>query len=746
MPTSQILENSSLVVQGEIVSTTCIKHDEKIYTKNVLLIEQVLSENNAPKEVTILTRGGEMDGISQFQSHGFSLRKGDKGFFFLKEKQSSWQGAYYEVYAGRQGFYKKNHDGFMTSLNSSMKSYPSFNSFCKNFGFEFDEVEFEEEMRAMDNPDACLRYRLEPIEITDISGSNQIAFNMYVRSTETVSLRELSIQLNYSNNWFGQNIVANNKLTLSDGDFDESYTLQSSDVSSDVVLVKLSSNSPIDQLQLLSGSEIKVATVSIEFTEVESELPILLENTVYGSRYYDEDENLVRNSCGHVEFSDGDCQPDITNIDLSRAAGNQSILTISGSGFIHPNAKPEDKVCGIIPSDQHRVKFESFSGQVAPLEGDYISWTANEIKVKVPTEGYIDNSTVRTAFLADEYAVTGKVTVCINDIPLFKCWCLDISGDGDNEDKGQLYVPYSTFTRDNSNDNDFNSSDCLSADHVRLTSGELTKDVLFYLDNFPSTAAEASFLRALNTWRCATKINFEISNTLTTESVPVSFGTVNLAGKIALTDVERFTCPIDNQKFLVPQQMVFSSAESWYFDESLPVDSDKKDFQSAALHEIGHAMGLIHTANMDNVMFPDAINSGVDKRSLHNDDIRGGGFCKLKSTKIVPLPPPSNPELFCGLSLSTWPGTCQTNSVNETDKISHLKLFPNPVSNVLNVSLITKFSENDLKIYNISGKIVLTAKNVQKEMILDTSSFVAGVYFLEIMYDDKVVIEKFIKS
>jgi len=77
-------------VQGEVVSVTCIKHSEEIYTENVLRVEQVLSGNNAPKEVTILTRGGEMDGISQFQSHGFSLRIGDKGFFFLKEYSSDW--------------------------------------------------------------------------------------------------------------------------------------------------------------------------------------------------------------------------------------------------------------------------------------------------------------------------------------------------------------------------------------------------------------------------------------------------------------------------------------------------------------------------------------------------------------------------------------------------------------------------------------------------------------------------------
>ena len=82
MPTDQILDNTNLVVEGEVISTNCIKYNEEIFTENVLLIKHVLSGDNDSRVLTILTIGGEIDGVTQFQSHGFALRKGDKGFSF----------------------------------------------------------------------------------------------------------------------------------------------------------------------------------------------------------------------------------------------------------------------------------------------------------------------------------------------------------------------------------------------------------------------------------------------------------------------------------------------------------------------------------------------------------------------------------------------------------------------------------------------------------------------------------------
>ena len=725
--------------------------DDIIYTENVLQIDQILTGNSKSNEVIILTRGGTIDGVTQFQSHGFSLRKGDKGYFFLKEKQSNWRENYYEVYAGRQGFYQKRHDGFMTMLYSQMKSYPSLNSFYKDFGFEYDELKFEEEMRALNNPDACLRYRLEPIESTNIGTSNQISFNIFVRSTEPVSLRELSIQLNYSTNWFGQNVVANNKLNLNDGDFNESYTLQSSDVSEDILEVSLRSNSPIGQLQLVSGSEIKLATVFINFDTNASDLPIKIENTRYRSLFHDADGNLVRNNCGHIEISDRGCGPIITGIDIRKAAGDQSILTISGAGFIHSSVDPSgsDEWCGL-PNMEHRVKFKSVSSvpppgspltTISPLEEDYISWTNTEIQVKVPTQGYLNDSFERTDERKDEIAGTGEITVCIDDTDMDKCVCFETSGFNDNPNDGILYVPFSTYTRDNTSETNYQLGDCLLSDHARLISRITSQEVLFNLENLPLPARE-SFERALDTWRCAIDINLRAVNGTSSFAVQVNFSTNVTQGLLAETFQNIGNCLADNQKVFFPSTIDFLANNNVFWDFSLDpsnINQDAFDFESAALHKIGHAIGLNHTCNDINVMRPKLLSRGETFRELSNDEIEGGSYCKARGEQALPT------NNSCGLPLI--PAGKFSTSTSSPFKNKLFNAYPNPTENEINIELINQNDPNALlRIYNTNGELMKEKKVTSFISTVHLSDLSSGIYFINLQSQGESIVEKIIKQ
>lgn len=58
---------------------------------------------------------------------------------------------------------------------------------------------------------------------------------------------------------------------------------------------------------------------------------------------------------------------------------------------------------------------------------------------------------------------------------------------------------------------------------------------------------------------------------------------------------------------------------AWYYGASVLVPGNQTDFQSAVVHELGHAMGLGHSSEHSAVMYP-TLGPGVYRRDLHLDD------------------------------------------------------------------------------------------------------------------------------
>ena len=82
------------------------------------------------------------------------------------------------------------------------------------------------------------------------------------------------------------------------------------------------------------------------------------------------------------------------------------IVTITGTEFETPAA-------GEARPDGYYVKFETLGGSwIAPLEGDYISWTDTEIQVRVPSIGYDNNSDDIIEDFNTDIACTGRIRIC----------------------------------------------------------------------------------------------------------------------------------------------------------------------------------------------------------------------------------------------------------------------------------------------------------------------------------------------
>jgi len=320
-----------------------------------------------------LTFGGNLNGERIFSSHTLTLRKGDEGIFFLsKYYGDSSKSDYYSVYAEKQGYYKERFNGRTKELVSQFSKFKGRNTFYKELGLQYSE----EGLHMESEKDNCLQFRIEPANISAVGNSSLLNFNLYVKSIEPIKLRSSSLKVNYNTNWFGQDVITNGNLTISNGEFNTSYTLNAQDITSDVFEIKLESNATPTGLDSLDeNNELLLCTFGVNIQNFDVDDPIYIENTLYESKFYDSDGILHETDCGEVNVQVEACSPEITGIDVKKSAGTESILEITGSGFIHDSVEPGDEWCGL-PNDEHRVKFTDVNGNwVAPLEGDYLEWT-----------------------------------------------------------------------------------------------------------------------------------------------------------------------------------------------------------------------------------------------------------------------------------------------------------------------------------------------------------------------------------
>jgi Secretion system C-terminal sorting domain/Domain of unknown function (DUF4397) len=75
----------------------------------------------------------------------------------------------------------------------------------------------------------------------------------------------------------------------------------------------------------------------------------------------------------------------------------------------------------------------------------------------------------------------------------------------------------------------------------------------------------------------------------------------------------------------------------------------------------------------------------------------------------------------------------------------NIKLYPNPVNNVLNVNIPDNYSKAKIKITDLLGKEVMSSDNFVTTKI-DVSKLSSGLYFINLGIDDKNYVQKFIKN
>ncbi|RXR17268.1 T9SS type A sorting domain-containing protein [Flavobacterium amnicola] len=77
---------------------------------------------------------------------------------------------------------------------------------------------------------------------------------------------------------------------------------------------------------------------------------------------------------------------------------------------------------------------------------------------------------------------------------------------------------------------------------------------------------------------------------------------------------------------------------------------------------------------------------------------------------------------------------------------NYFSVYPNPVSNVLNITAKETIEINSINIYNTLGQLVLVIPNAENIKVVDVSSLTSGNYFIKINSDQGTSNTKFIKQ
>lgn len=237
---------------------------------------------------------------------------------------------------------------------------------------------------------------------------------------------------------------------------------------------------------------------------------------------------------------------------------------------------------------------------IKPLAGDYVSWSDTQIRVRVPS----DNNAGGTAG-------TGLVRVTNSD------GSLATSSTSLTVSYAVANTVYNTASyRNRLFDTDGNGGYTLQCSSV----------------SFPA-AAQAPFAAALLAWRCSTGLNRTLGAATTVDAASgtdgvnvVRFGTLP-AGVLGVTASSYAACSDAGGAFywrLTGTDYTFSAAANWYYGaDPAGIGSNQYDFQSVALHELGHGAQLGHIIAPGAVMHY-AIGNGQLQRTLSADNDLAG--------------------------------------------------------------------------------------------------------------------------
>ena len=386
--------------------------------------------------------------------------------------------------------------------------------------------------------------------------------------------------------------------------------------------------------------------------------------------------------------------PQITSFSPdSLSAGTLSLLTIKGSGF------GTLRGTGIVS-----FNYMNNNGQyIDVLPGEYQLWTDTLIKVYIPTG-----------------AGSGPIKVTQGTAATSPL---------------SLIIPYSMVTYVDS---------ALSKEFpIELANLNSNGGYNIYMNDSMAynSAAESPFLRALNTWRCHTKVNWNYAGLTAATS---SSGATNVAyfdnlnplpagilGQL-LWNFEYCGTGNNLQSYLSYFDLVMHTGIDWCYGHQTP-NAGQYDIETVFLHELGHAHMLGHVVTTEDFMHSSTA-AGAVIRNLSIGNLAGGNYEMSISTPLRP----------CGqASMTDYTQACNTAGVSDV-KATELRVFPNPFSDQIFINQ-TEVGAT-IKVFDLIGNCVLDIAAKSETMNIDTHHLEAGLYLIQYIVNNQRHTYKMVKN
>ena len=284
--------------------------------------------------------------------------------------------------------------------------------------------------------------------------------------------------------------------------------------------------------------------------------------------------------------------PTITSFSpTSVVAGTRTLLTITGSGF------GATRGTGFV--EFRNANDPGGTSYIQPKANDYRAWSNTQIQVWVPASSNGNGPP----------AGTGQIRVTNST-----------ASPNQATSTGTLTVAYAITNVE------FNATGQPTELHNNNGTGGYT--FRYHSPDFSGNApATASFVRSINTWICATNVNWIVGATTTIDVVAdddvnvVRFDNgaelpVNVLGRATsyFSGCINVAAPSDTVWACTEVDVAFDDGTAWEYGPALPSTSEV-DFETVCLHELGHAHQILHVINATAVMNA-SVSFGVAKRTL----------------------------------------------------------------------------------------------------------------------------------